>query len=522
MKITIPAKLQRLACPLVLAISILGLSHKAFALTQSEWEAQKSSSVKWEDIRGWVNLGIRFGGALNSSGEVIAVYDFSYPTFINRIKLGAWIPGKFDLEPVKEQLKLALEDPETENRDLGEKALAHVNRLISSGDSGTFSENWWKSLPWKSKKIANQSKPPQAFSLGDLDFEGAAKDRRKFRNLISQIEEVIDRAEMGSFSARGLLDQIKFEKEPTGESYEIAWYPKSTHVTRPFKVADLMNERAILHRSMAWAVTGTLLAAMMSLIPVEGLNAFLATAVDRFTHYHSLLQGSHEDMLLELLNVTDDGSSQYSPFLDLSEEQRKTATYSALMGGGALADGFQWIWKDPEEAWEKRKQKNDKLYSSSSAWLKKNGVEEKDLNARYGVGTKGEKKWLHLLARRTARGKFGPYVSVDYQSPNRNFAERLSMEILSVAVIMGSYFIQGGVLIKAAYTTLVEQKFNITRRWEARLIAYLEERQVWGQEDWIHELGILEHQRLNPFEMKRKDVLELIAQRKGLLGLQTP
>ena len=68
-----------------------------------------------------------------------------------------------------------------------------------------------------------------------------------------------------------------------------------------------------------------------------------------------------------------------------------------------------------------------------------------------------------------------------------------------------------------AYNYLVENRIDATQYWEARLMEHLEQRPDASQ--WQSELAILEAQRINPFEINRTDMNQLISDRRKLIGL---
>jgi len=70
------------------------------------------------------------------------------------------------------------------------------------------------------------------------------------------------------------------------------------------------------------------------------------------------------------------------------------------------------------------------------------------------------------------------------------------------------------------YKRYVESPMNGLKNWEARLQSHLQERMdASTQENWSHEMGMLDGQRINPFELGHNQSDNLVRARKLELGI---
>ena len=113
--------------------------------------------------------------------------------------------------------------------------------------------------------------------------------------------------------------------------------------------------------------------------------------------------------------------------------------------------------------------------------------------------------------------KIGPITSIDYARLQKVIDERVFMEMVDLGVEFSSNFVpDAGFVVRDGYNWLVQNRLDATQYWEARLTQYFESRS--DSSSWQSELNILEKQRMNPFEISRVQMAQLIADRRKMIG----
>lgn len=457
----------------------------------------------------WVGYGHRWAGALDEHGKLQGIYDLSFPEFLGRIQLGS-----FGRKPG--------------TSELAEFAVA-APRLAAAAERAALPENWWRSLPWRDPSVPATRNAPERFRLSDLELAAATPLPRQFEQKLRDLSKYERDAEGQPLLGPDFLDQFEFLRQEDG-SYAIFWSRESHPDHSPVrlkKLADLVNVRSGLYESLAWEGAKLGVGALIGLIQIPVLSAILSQAVGEFFRFHKLLLSHHQEMLLEMLGQAQLGEAHLSPFSALQPQDRLRAAESLMYGRTSLSGVWRWFFKKPLPEWEKALRKEEDLAVASRAWLAEKGFEVNELSGHFAIAqdsTAADPRLggkLYLLSRRKPGTKKGPVWAIDYQHPDRIRKDRRALYLTTQSIAFGSRFLPvwGGV-IRTLWGWIAVNRVESSMKWEARLIALLEQRQRESHEDWSAELSILERQRLNPLEPERQALEALIRARRDALGLR--
>ena len=439
--------------------------------------------MKWSDIHGWSALGQRWAAALDGNGQVIAIYDLSYPEIFGRLPLGR----------------------------VGGKKLSVLNlngrvQATRSGDS-VFADEWWKKIPWK--RSNSWATAPSRFSLSDIDLVHSSKSPRRFQELLNHALSKVNPSDEGNLISSDFLEHFFFERQADGR-YEISYSAVGEGVSRPKKLADLWSPKVGLWEAWEWEGAGDALSEAGSLIPDPYTRAFFETAIDRFFHFHELMAHSQENFLVERLNELQD-SSQAPSWMNLAI---KALEYSQ----STLTNGWEWIFKKPLNEWQKLRDQQRKYEAQSTTWLERQGESLQPFNPRFALGSDVSDGTRIFLMAYGSPGKKGPYASVDRLHPDLIRDHRIETEALVTDLLFGANFIPvfgGSTVADFLIGLFLEDPIDRKIVWEARLASHLEE----DGDFWAADLAILDQQRINPLMPPRDEMLELIAERRKLIGL---
>jgi hypothetical protein len=477
--------------------------------------------VQWTQIQGWKNLGHRWAGALNNKGEVIAIYDLSYPNLLSGFPF-AYIGGrKISKKDVLGMIWSAKFDPDADQK-LVDETIEDLQKPDQGPiEDGALPKNWFKEIPWKKNRVAFANVEPMQFRISDMDLNSIVKKPKDFAKYIKQVEDAMNALEGQGFGSK-FLDGFQFSRISEG-AYQISWSAQSARagVTKPKKIADLASTKVEFYNTMKFEIAKQALSNALDLIPLQMVQALVDTAVDRFFHFHSLVAGTHRNMVLEALNSAHDGTGALSN-IDLTASEKEKAIEALSFAETSLWMDWKWIWKKPTQEWLIAVQKDQDKAKLSMDWLNQHHMKTTQLNPRFGFSfdPTTQLKKLVVLSFDKPNAKNGPKAAIDYSNLNANYNSRMFMEISTAAVVFGTHFIPVpyvGSLVKRAFKQFVEKPYKTARIWEGRLSVHLEER---GEQQNLSELSILDRQRLNPLFPSRQETNDLIAKRRQLIGLQ--
>ena len=487
----------------------------AFLFSWTGWsnEAPAAPPVQWSQIKGWKNLGHRFVGALDEKGNVLAIYDLSYPDLMSRLPFTLIGGRKVSKSEIIKVIWSAKFNPELDPK-LAEDAIDELEKAQPGPiDNGSLPQEWWKQLPWKNPRMLGNQEP-EVFRLSDLNLRYGmkSKDQSAFDQAVKDLETAFAESE-GTQAAQGLMDRFEFRRLEAG-SYEVSYLSHETQrgVSKPRKIADLVSTKHEFLVAFKLEVAKQSFGKAVSFIPGNILAALVGTAVERFFHFHELVLRSHQNMLVEALQTIQEGKSNA-----LQPGEMNRAIEAISFAQSSVLSGWKWLWKKPTEEWAKEASKQLEFSDKNQIWLNKNQWKQSSLNPRFsfGLDSSGQLHRLFVLSSGKPNSKSGPATAIDFNNINQIKNRRLGLEVMSTAVEFGHRFIPiAGGLIKRAYEQFVEDPANRARIWEARLTWNLEER---TQEDHATNLGVLDQQRVNPLFQNRAQMEALIQARRKLL-----
>lgn len=507
----------------ILASLFIFVSVYSFA---DDGTGENSKPVKWRDVKSWTAFGTRWAAGRDQAGNIIAVYDLSYPRPLGVIPLGDVGKKTTGGEDIVNLINSARQDRLSETSPEAEMNPQNVDQAISKLSQAEklpmintdLPQDWWKTVPWKDKDKNKSPNAPARFFLDDVDFQAATGDHwEEFKAKLAQAEQGTAGTDPEPVFGKDLLHQFEFTQNPDG-SYKMLWRPNTFFSDKPYKIADLMAPKEGMYISLAVDAVKLVINQAIGLVQPQIVGALLSTILDRVFRYHYLLRNSHQEMALELIHAAEEGSP--SSFKILSADQRKAAAIYIYYARTKLSTVWRWLFSTPEGKWQSSMDDAKSFSAKSLTWLDKHKFTYTLLNARYAVVTAptGE-KFMELLSRRKPQ-KLGPEVSVNYGDPTAIQKYRIFMEVLDTGVAFGTQFIPTiGGLVQDVYEYFVDDPIQDTKLMEARLTAHLEERDLTEQGNWTKELLILDGQRINPFEMTRQDSDNLISNRKKALGI---
>lgn len=488
--------------------------------------------VDWEEVAALRRMGTRWAAGVDAAGLVLAIYDLSFPDPRGRIYLGRVGRRRMTREAWAEARRAAREIQGVE----GEPDEADRGLEV---DVDPWPEGWWKELPWKNG--AKATAEPESFRLSELDWDrligasakgaaGASDERRaKFEQALALLMSVREPDGRGAALEADFLERFGWERRADSSGYELFYDAPAVEgrvepgdsraqaqVTRPKKIADLRHKTALMWEALAWDAVDNALDLLVGVVPIPWVSAILGVAVNRFFLYREHLFHLHQEMAREMLVQAEEGGG-FAPFAVLSASDREASIESLQLSDSSLTSVWRWIFRGPRKAWRKAIDKDAKRARQAREWLQARGEQLRDLNGRFGVGQEPSgRQRLYLMARSRLSKKCRPSAAVNYARPINRRALRWGLEALSAALDFGSRFIPWvGSLAFQAYYYAVEKPVKTTERWEARLVAHLEQRHAAG-EDWSYELKLLDGQTVSPFETSREVAFELVRQRERL------
>ncbi len=468
--------------------------------------AQLSDPV-FESVKSWKSIGGRLAVGYDHTYTAIGVYDLSYAMPWTRTSMGTLAGPRVKTSDV---LGLILKgEVESEDEALTRQAIDELSaKKDTDMDTNLLPDNWKQKVPWKSLRSA--SADVKEFSLADIDMAKATKDNKKFKAELDYAHSLIrDSEDLAMFG--DLLSQIRIVEN--GKEFEIFFEPlvQANGVSKPKKIADLKNSKWGFIEAMKFELLKKSIGKLTGLILNPIVKAFVDTAFDRVFHFVKLVNYSHNQMALEVINDVWEDTGLF-PRNVLTEANIETFAESLEYTDSSLLNGWKWIWKDPLKEWTKSNQKYEETAADSNDWLNGHHQNFVMLNPRFSVLPS---KDLLLLALKKPDDKKGPFAAhIDGKmSPHRG--ARIRTEIITTAVVFGTKFVPlvGG-LLKDLFKRVVEKPVDKQRYWEARMTAHLEQREAVLAENWDKELESLDGQRVNPFFKKRADVLKLIEARR--------
>lgn len=465
----------------------------------------------WADAKSWKPIGTRFAAAYDHSGKLIAIYDLSYPAAFGAISLGKIgnpkITGDYLVQLWKDAKKneAALSSDQVKAiEEMGQEPETALGQLAPA----------WQSLPGKS------------FRLTDLDPAQLKLNPGVFSGLRQLFQLVLDdAASIQALSDDEILAAFHFVHASDG-SYEILWEdprtaPSNLANLRPRKLLDLQSPQEGLYENMVFDTAIFGLGEATDFIPIPLVEALISTAISRLGRYYDMTRVEHLEMLRELMIETSEGSLIDPELTSMSAGNLSTLRNALIWDRVSPLSFWDWLFTQPEESWNQDEKKAEVCESSSTAWYATHNDTVENLNSRFSIVTNpgttdpGNEKTLDLDA---LCGGAGPAVSINYRSPKTTAASREWVEAEGTAFEFATYLIPtGGFFVREAYRLLVQDSVDMVQYWESRLIQHLEVRP--DASDWKNELGILQRQRTNPFEIDRSQMEKLISERRATIGL---
>jgi hypothetical protein len=474
---------------------------------------------QWSDVKSWKSVGDRFAAAYNANGKLIAVYDLSYPTLISPIVLGKISKTASDSTTFINTFNSALSEIDSTNlsTDIKKQIAALGNNPNLVAHAGFLSATWWTKLPW----TAHPSSEPASFRLTDFDatqLKLPASVVSGLRNLLQKVLD--DDGSLSNVSDQDILNSFQFVRASDG-GFEFQWNdPRSSAITfasHPRKLLDFVNTHEGLYDQIAEEAIVEGLVEAVSSVPIPVVEALVATAISRLGRYYNMTEIAHLEMLHEVAIETSEGSIEDAVLQALAPNDQTSFINSFEWTRVTLMDAWKWIFTSPAAAWTADENAAVKCAEINSGWLTADGQIVSQLNTRFAFGTASDSsKSLYLQSDTCAKGSKGPTVSIDYQNPGAIAEARLKKEWVGIGLEFGSHFVPyAGFLVNTAYGYLVQNTVDTAEYWEARLTQHLERR----NEDWTNELTILQGQRINPLEIDRQAMEQLVKDRKQQLGL---
>lgn len=455
--------------------------------------------VQAGQVTRWETLGSRWVvGYVDEKPE--GLFDLSYPYLTQRVSLGITGQGT----SISEIKKVLMESvPEEE-----------LNGALENfkDDDLKLSPTWWKELPWK-KTLKSE---PNSFRLSDLKLSW--KQDAQFKGLRDFLP---GRFGLQSISAKEILQSFEFVKKDSGV-LEMYWSPQGVFDSlylNPIKVVDFNCKYYGLYEGLLQTAGNELLSFAADQIPVPVVHALVSAAINRFYRYLDLAEKGRDDMIMEHLEMVNEG---HGPFQVFSNEQRDYIVEYILMAQTQGADILKWLIKKPLEVYQKDRAIDSWRIGNSQQWLSKKGLGSRLINPRFTVASdpRTSEKTLFLLAPDSILNHDTATVSIPFANPKSEYNLRIVREVYSALFIFGSYNIpMVGGIVRSAYGKAIEKPFNSVLRWESRLSAELENRNLANGEDWDSVLNQLNKQNMNPLELDREKLSSLMRKRKDHLRL---
>ncbi|MBC7690860.1 MAG: hypothetical protein H7222_03770 [Methylotenera sp.] len=508
--------------PLFLLTSVMVMASEVPADAVVErLDFSSKKTCRFSDVKAWSSLGTRWAEGFDASGSLLAIYDLSYPSLLDRVVLGR-IGGKAvqpaALAQMIEESRADVLENEQEKQET-DQLLSALSDKTTALDLDTLPSGWWQTLPWTTPAFGFANEAPASFTLDDIDLESVVKDTHQYRKDMKKAEAKISAIEEEDFKVKELLKNLKFARNPDG-SYEMT-FEGMNFASRPRKIAGIACMKDGQRTGLAWQALHQVFESAINSVLSPTVAGIFATAMNRFNHYQDLKRHSHEEMLMEALIAAENGEIG-SPVAHLSADDRLTAAASVLLTEGQGVGLLKWIFKRPKKEW-KRLLKAEVTYAAhSSQWMAEHQRTFTELNPRFALETTAQKSEALLMLSRRNSLRRGPWIAVDYSKPEAIRRSRLIKEIEIVAVDFASRFIVPyGTVLRAVNKRIIEKPMTDAKIWEARLSSHLENSSVIPADfnRWESELKTLSEQRVNPLELSRSASVKLVSDRKAALNI---
>lgn len=468
--------------------------------------------VQWKEIHSWKKVGNRWEIGLDASGQTLAIYDYSYNDFENRLFLGMLDYSVQQINSILSYLKKFQRDPQVQLAidHLNDLKVQHTKALSTTAKPALLPPRWWKTIPWKSQFRSMTDEAPKSFRLSEIDFQRVAKDPQEFQKQLDVVSPKI-------------LDHIQFIST-SEETYSLYWNPPTNHgfdlnLGQPKKMIDLRCSQCSLLNSMAWTAAQQALNLAIKQIPQPILAGFLTTSIQEYLSLRSESTRLHEEMLFEMLQEAEEDPE--SLFSVLSPRDRQKAIDYLNLSHASFVEALQIVGTDSSSNWAQKKwdqQKTEYQSASHSSILELDRRSEvyQLLNPRFAFSSEGQThKNVYILSRPKAYWSTIPHLAIQWDQPVQIQEERIRIETGRILTKFLTSFIPTfgvGTLISGVYEWALVDPMHLSQYWEARLAAHLESR-LHKNEDWTHEIHALDHQKINPFIQSFEQAYELSQQR---------
>jgi len=494
-------------------------------------------------------LGHRWAASMDAQGKILAIYDLSFANIRARLHLGHASDREANAKLVAQMLKDSAEGSESGDLKILEKALKKLEGKGETNNS-VFAAGWHKLVSWNDKSSQNTSNAPESFNLNDINLS-ALVDEKDMNELEQKIDEAVYSVDKVKFSFKEFLKQFVYEKQPDG-SYEMYFVPNSTEVglgaiTKAKKVADLVSIKAPYYQTLKWNIVKSGVSKLVGMIKVPVVSTILDLAVKKYFDLTDQMIVAHNLMVIEMIDAAK-SNEQFASFKQLSSTDLDLTTKSVIYNLSGMFGIVKYMFKSPMSSYDKMMKDQKRIEIASSAWFKSNNISLTELSSRFAIGVDSQSNKNLFLNARECRlkliggmvssneyvdsvdseadkaayncAKRGPTVSINYQKPEAERTRRIAVESIGMIVNFASQFIPTfGSVVDKAYDYFLVKPIMLTKEWESRLMAHLEDRMMNSDENRSMELDTLFGQRLNPRELNRVDTEKLIKQRQAEMGI---
>ncbi|MEQ1876076.1 MAG: hypothetical protein ABL958_05485, partial [Bdellovibrionia bacterium] len=126
--------MKKLVTSVLVSMSLgLATQTKADDVNPKDLENAKPTSpaVQLADVKAWKPLGHRWAGALNAKGEMIAIYDLSYPDLLSRFPFSVMGGRQVSKKDVIQMIWDAKFNPDVDKKT-ADKAIAELQKVESA------------------------------------------------------------------------------------------------------------------------------------------------------------------------------------------------------------------------------------------------------------------------------------------------------------------------------------------------------------------------------------------------------
>lgn len=477
--------------------------------------------VHWEELKSFRFHAPFWLTGADASGNVLALYDLSYPTLRGRILLGKLEDGALNRQNVLRLLEATLEGPAKLADPQRAMTLTAVETFKAMPTTAVLPSGWWKTVPWKktaphSEAFAVADVAPSSFRLSDFDWAVAM---HRSQELVDQLNRIDP----------DFLEHIAFTRTDSN-GYEIYYdapdaldaalqTPDTAADAR--KIADLRCVKCGLYETLGWQGASMAIGFLLGEIKIPVLSGLLNAAFTEFFTFRARLISSHQSMALEMLQAAavDDATSS---FIQVGQEDRDTMVESITYARSSLYTAIRWAWEKPLTVWGKQETKADKQVASSVAYLNKHGSELELLTPRFGTGHEGHgQRVIFSLGTNRYFDVLPPFVAINYDRPKDIFAERIAIEAAHALLQMIKPLIPVpgvGAGLGFVFDFALENEMHKVQDWESRLYARLSATPDNRQQSWDFERHLLFLQQVNPFEVSPDAAAALVSARRATVA----